>query len=76
MKNQVRIVNCFLLTALTFLVYVWLAEKPNQNILRLTQNQSLTTSPQVSENSKKLLVTKVIDGDTIEIYGGVRVRYI
>jgi micrococcal nuclease len=40
-----------------------------------TNTPEVTTSP-VEDNLPKVKVTKVIDGDTIEIEGGERVRYI
>jgi micrococcal nuclease len=70
----------FLIIALAF---IYLAEPENaanpQNVLQATKETVPTTSAlpnQADSGISFVVVTRVIDGDTVEIEGGQRVRYI
>lgn len=71
----------FLLTAIIIVLFTLLgsSQKEINQILSLLDTPTPTISPSqtLGTDDKKLyLVTKVIDGDTIEIDGGQKVRYI
>lgn len=63
-------INQILLTLLVLLTNLYSYTLGNNSSLQKVQNQ------QMSEVRTSGLVTRVIDGDTIELAGGARVRYI
>lgn len=73
----------FILLGVIFLVIGLLIEQPSgipqEKLVRSvfpSPTRSLSETPTVKEKQELFFVTKVIDGDTIEIEGGKRVRYI
>lgn len=60
----------------TLLPYPSIAEEPKSEQNQTTANLQVTPSQAPQTTNQTVKVTKVIDGDTIEIEGGQRVRYI
>jgi len=69
-RKKVSIVTLFLL----IFVAISRLSEPNKNIQH--PSRVSPTPPQVNLEKSTVRVTRVIDGDTIEIEGGVKVRYI
>ncbi len=74
MKNKSLLLGILIL----LLVTLGYSEKDINQLISLVQTSTPTTSPQTlgTEDKKLYFVTKVIDGDTIEIEGDQKVRYI
>lgn len=80
-----KIKKALLFTLILFiLVSVFLSKSKTQNLQEISQSQpkiqGVETSqktPEISQDSQnQVLVSRVIDGDTIEISSGLKVRYI
>jgi micrococcal nuclease len=72
-KTKVQIVTILLLIILSLFELLTSKEQVIQNT---GQNSQETSQSTTSNTRQKTKVTKVIDGDTIEIEGGFKVRYI
>lgn len=76
MKHWLQLAISFVLGALAFFLFTQISRPVSQNILGVTRTPSPTVTEKNAREENEFIVTKVIDGDTIELAGGKRVRYI
>ena len=77
MKTKLIITGVgILLVVLGVLIGVSISKQSEINPIEKAQNKNVTLSYASPENNALVKVVRVVDGDTIEIEGGERVRYI